>query len=94
VLSGSVRRAGERIRIMAERTDSESQTILWTDKIDGRVTDLFELQDRLSEKTMTTIAPHVREAELRRALRERPESLDAYDSTCSGASISCTVRSR
>jgi adenylate cyclase len=79
VLSGSVRRAGERIRIMAELADSETQTVLWTDKIDGRTTDLFDLQDRLSEKIITTIAPHVREAELRRALRERPENLDAYD---------------
>lgn len=79
VLSGSVRRAGERIRILAELADSETQTVLWTDKIDGRVSDLFDLQDRLSEKIITTIAPHVREAELRRALRERPENLGAYD---------------
>jgi class 3 adenylate cyclase/Tfp pilus assembly protein PilF len=79
VLSGSVRRAGERLRITAELADSETQAILWTDKIDGRVTDLFDLQDRLSEKIITTIAPHVRQAELRRALRERPENLDAYD---------------
>lgn len=79
VLSCSIHRAGERIRIMAELADSESQTILWTDKIDGRTTDLFELQDRLSEKIITTVAPHVREAEMRRALRERPENLDAYD---------------
>jgi TolB-like protein/class 3 adenylate cyclase/cytochrome c-type biogenesis protein CcmH/NrfG len=79
VLSGIVRRAGERIRITAELADCETQTILWTDKIDGRATDLFDLQDRLSEKIITTIAPHVREADLRRALRERPENLDAYD---------------
>jgi TolB-like protein len=79
VLSGIVRRAGERIRIVAELADCETQTILWTDKIDGRATDLFGLQDRLSEKIIATIAPHVQEAELRRALRERPENLDAYD---------------
>src|SRR5262245_836595 len=79
VLSGIVRRAGERIRITAELADCETQTVLWTDKIDGPAADLFELQDRLSEKIISTIAPHVREAELRRALRERPENLDAYD---------------
>src|SRR5262245_21041105 len=79
VLSGIVRRAGERIRITAELADCETQTVLWTDKIDGPATDLFELQDRLSEMIITTIAPHVQEADLRRALRERPENLDAYD---------------
>jgi TolB-like protein/tetratricopeptide (TPR) repeat protein len=79
VLSGSVRRAGERIRIMSELSDTETQRVLWTDKIDGRTDDLFDLQDRLSEKTITTIAPHVHEAEIRRVLLKRPENFDAYD---------------
>ena len=79
VLSGSVRRSGERIRIMSELSDSETQRVLWTDKIDGRTDDLFDLQDRLSEKTVTTIAPHVQEAEIRRVLLKRPENFDAYD---------------
>jgi class 3 adenylate cyclase/tetratricopeptide (TPR) repeat protein len=79
VLSGSVRRAGERIRIMSELSDSETQRVLWTDKIDGRTDDLFDLQDRLSEKTITTIAPHVQEAEMRRVLLKRPENFGAYD---------------
>ena len=79
VLSGSVRRAGERIRVMAELADTETQRVLWTEKIDGRTDDLFDLQDRLSEKTVNTIAPHVREAEIRRVLLKRPENFDAYD---------------
>jgi adenylate cyclase len=79
IVSGSIHRSGDRIRIIAELAESESRTVLWTDKIDGRATDLFELQDRLSEKIITTVAPHVRGAEMRRALRERPENLDAYD---------------
>ena len=79
VLSGSVRRAGERIRIMSELSDAETRRVLWTDKIDGRTDDLFDLQDKLSEKTITTIAPHVQEAEIRRVLLKRPESFDAYD---------------
>jgi adenylate cyclase len=79
VLTGSVRRAGARLRIAAELADVESQTVLWSEKVDGRTSRLFELQDRLSEKTVTTLAPHVRAAEIRRALRKRPENLDAYD---------------
>jgi TolB-like protein/Tfp pilus assembly protein PilF len=87
VLSGSARRIGDRLRITAELADSETQTVLWTDKIDGRVDDLFELQEQVSEKTITTIAPHVREAEMRRAFGKRPESLDAYDFTLRGLDL-------
>jgi hypothetical protein len=64
---------------MSELSDSETQRVLWTDKIDGRTDDLFDLQDRLSEKTITTIAPHVQEAEMRRVLLKRPENFGAYD---------------
>jgi adenylate cyclase len=84
VLMGSVRRAGARLRIRAELADVETQTVLWTDKVDGRSDELFELQDRLSERTVTTLAPHVRDAEIRRTLRKRPENLDAYDYTLRG----------
>jgi adenylate cyclase len=92
VLSGSVRRAGQRIRIVGELADTETQTVLWTDRIEGGVDDLFELQDRLSEKIVTTIAPHVREAEIRRALRKRPESLDAYDFMLRGLDLLYRLR--
>ena len=87
VLSGNVRRAGDRIRIAGKLVDTETQTVLWTDRIESRVDDLFELQDRLSERTVTTIAPHVRQAEIRRALRKRPDSLDAYDCLLQGLDL-------
>jgi adenylate cyclase len=92
VLTGSVRRAGARLRIAAELADVESETVLWSDKVDGRTSRLFELQDRLSEKTVTTLAPHVREAEIRRALRKRPENLDAYDYMLRGLDLLYRLR--
>src|ERR1043166_5861966 len=87
VLSGRVRRIGEQLRITAELADSETQTVVWTDRIDGRVDDLFDLQNRVFERTITTIAPHVREAEMRRAFGKRPENLDAYDFTLRGLEL-------
>jgi len=87
VLSGSVRRMGERIRIMAELADSETQTVLWTDRVDGHASDLFDLQDRVSERTLTTIAPYVRDEERRRAFQKRPESLDAYEFALRGLDL-------
>jgi adenylate cyclase len=92
VLSGSVRRMAQRIRTGAELCDTETGAVLWTDSLDGTVDDLFALQDRLSERIVTTIAPHVRQAELRRALRKRPDSLDAYDFVLRGLDLMYRLR--
>jgi adenylate cyclase len=87
VVSGSVRRMGQTIRTVAELCDTETRAVLWTDRIEGSVDDVFALQDRLSERIVTTIAPRVRRAELRRVLRKRPDSLDAYDFVLRGLDL-------
>lgn len=92
VLSGSIRRAAEKIRTLAELCDTETGGILWTHSVEGSVNDIFALQDRLSERVVTTIAPQVRQAELRRALRKRPENLDAYDFVLRGLDLLYRLR--
>jgi adenylate cyclase len=92
LVSGSVRRAGNVIRTIAELCDAETRAVLWTDRLDGSVDDLFALQDRLSQRIATTIAPHLRQAELRRALRKRPDSLDAYDFVLRGLDLLYRLR--
>jgi adenylate cyclase len=87
MLSGSVRRAGNRVRLSAELCDCESGETIWSNHFAGEAADLFELQDELSAKVVATIAPQVQEAELRRALRKRPESLDAYDYVLRGLDL-------
>jgi adenylate cyclase len=84
MLSGSVRRAGAKIRLSAELADCESGATIWSDRFAGEAADIFELQDELSVKIVATIAPQVRESELRRVLRKRPESLDAYECVLRG----------
>ena len=79
MLTGSVRRAGNRVRLSAELADCESGATIWSDRLAGEAADLFELQDDLSAKVVATITPQVQEAELRRVLRKRPESMDAYE---------------
>jgi TolB-like protein/tetratricopeptide (TPR) repeat protein len=79
VLSGTVRRSAERIRTVAELCDAQTGEILWTDRLEGSTSEFFALQDQLSRRIVTTIAPHVRQAELDRAARKHPENLDAYD---------------
>lgn len=79
VLHGSVRRAGGRVRIGTELSDTETRAIIRSDQYDGSLADLFELQDRISTQVVTTIAPQVREHELRRALRKHPDNMTGYD---------------
>lgn len=79
VLSGRVRRDGERVRINSELTDVETMSVIWADRYDGLLSELFDLQDRIATRIVWSIAPHIQEAELQRARRKRPENLSAYD---------------
>jgi adenylate cyclase len=79
VLEGSVRRVGNRLRVTGQLIDAETGAHLWADRYDGEVEDVFELQDRITEAVVAAIAPEIRNAEMERAARKRPDSLDAYD---------------
>jgi adenylate cyclase len=79
LIEGSVRKAGNRVRITAQLIDGPSGNHLWADKYDGAVTDIFDLQDRITGSVVGAIQPSVRSAEIERSRRKRPESLDAYD---------------
>jgi TolB-like protein/tetratricopeptide (TPR) repeat protein len=79
VLEGSVRRAGNRLRITAQLIEATSGAHLWADKFDGGVEDVFDVQDRITESTIGVIEPQIRRAEIERSRRKRPENLDAYE---------------
>ena len=79
VLSGSVRRVERRLRITAELSDVESGSPIWVDRYDGNLAELFDLQERIATRIVWSLAPHLREAELRSARRKRPENMNAYD---------------
>ncbi len=79
LIEGSVRRAGDRVRITAQLIDGPTGNHLWADRYDGVVKDIFDLQDRITESAVGAIQPSVRSAEIERSRRKRPESLDAYD---------------
>jgi adenylate cyclase len=87
LLTGSVRRDGDRVRLSAELTDCEAGTAIWSDRLAGEAGDLFKLQDELSARVVATIAPQVQESELRRVLRKHPESLDAYECVLRGLDL-------
>lgn len=79
LLEGSVRRAGRRLRIVAEMIDTASGANLWARNFDGEVGDVFDFQDRIAESVAVVVEPHIRKAEIERSRRKRPENLNAYD---------------
>jgi TolB-like protein/Tfp pilus assembly protein PilF len=79
VLEGSVRRAGQRLRITAQLIDGASGAHIWADRFDGSLEDVFDVQDRITESVIGVIEPEIQGAEIERSRRKRPENLDAYD---------------
>ncbi len=79
VLEGSVRKASDKVRITGQLIDATTGAHLWADRFDGQLADILDLQDRITENVVGAIEPSLRWAEIERAKRKRPESLDAYD---------------
>jgi TolB-like protein/class 3 adenylate cyclase/Tfp pilus assembly protein PilF len=79
VLEGSVRKAGNRVRITGQLIDATTATHIWADQIDGSLDDIFELQDRVTSSVVGAIEPKLRQSEIERAIKRPSESLDAYD---------------
>ncbi len=81
VLEGSVQKAGNRLRITVQLIDAVADSHIWADRVDGTLEDLFELQDRITERVAGALQPSIRLAEIERARRKRPQDLGAYDYT-------------
>ena len=79
VLEGSVRKSGQQLRIATQLTDGESGAVIWVERYDAKLDDVFTLQDEISQRVIGAIEPNLRTAELNRVRRQRPNSLDAYD---------------
>ena len=79
VLEGSVRKAGNRVRITSQLIDAQSSAHLWVARYDRSLDDIFALQDEIALSVVGAIEPSLRQAEIERVKRKRPESLDAYD---------------
>jgi tetratricopeptide (TPR) repeat protein len=67
------------VRINTLLVDAETGAHLWADRYDRRLEDIFILQDEITVSVIGTIEPNLRDAEIDRVRRKRPDSLDAYD---------------
>jgi hypothetical protein len=79
VLEGSVRKAGQQVRITGQLIDALTGTHLWADRFDGSLEDIFELQDRVAVSVAGVIEPALQAAEMRRSAARPTTDLSAYD---------------
>src|SRR6266404_3643526 len=79
VLEGSVRKAGDRVRITAQLIDAVTGTHLWADRFDGSLEDVFELQDKVASSVAGVIEPALQAAETARSAGRPTADLTAYD---------------
>jgi len=87
VLEGSVRKAGNRVRIVGQLVDAATGAHLWADRFEGTLEDIFDLQDRVTASVVGALAPKLEQAEIERARRKPTESLDAYDYFLRGLAV-------
>src|SRR5580692_6012562 len=79
VLEGSVRKAGNRVRITGQLIDTATGAHIWADRFDGALDDIFQLQDQVASSVAGAIEPKLRQSEIERASRKPTANLTAYD---------------
>jgi TolB-like protein len=79
VLEGSVRKGADSVRISGQLVDALTGVQLWADRVEGKLADVFALQDRVATAVVSAIIPKLEQAELRRVLSKPTQNLHAYD---------------
>lgn len=79
ILEGGIQAAGERLRINTQLVGAATGHMIWSQRFDGAMVNIFELQDRVSEQVVAAIEPNLIIAEQRRASTKPTTDLRAYD---------------
>jgi adenylate cyclase len=79
LLQGSIRNAGQRVRITGQLVEASTGRHIWTDRFDGDLSDIFDLQDKITANVVVAVEPRLRMAEIERAQRKPTDNLGAYD---------------
>ncbi len=80
IVEGSVRKAGNRVRVTAQLIEGASNTHLWADRFDGELTDIFALQDEITAAIVSAVAPRFVQAEVERSAKLSEKQLSSWDS--------------
>ena len=84
VVEGSVRKAGNRVRVTVQLVDAESDAHVWADRYDRELADIFAIQDEITSAIVSTLRGRVEAASQDRAKRKPTESMAAYECVLAG----------
>jgi len=84
ILEGSVRKVGDTIRINAQLIDATTDHHLWAERYDGKLDDIFGLQDRITQKIVASLAVQLTENEKHRLSLRETASIEAYEAYLQG----------
>jgi TolB-like protein/tetratricopeptide (TPR) repeat protein len=79
LLEGSVRKVGNRIRVVAQLIDATTAEHVWAEQFDRDLTDIFAVQDEITALVSTAILPAMQHSERERLIRQPPNNLDAWE---------------
>jgi adenylate cyclase len=79
VLEGSVRKSGQQVRINTQLIDATTGNHIWADRYDGDISDVFALQDKITNSVVAAIEPRLLEAESIRSQSRNPSDVRAWD---------------
>jgi len=79
VVEGSVRKAGDRMRVVVQLIEAASGNHIWAERYDHDLTDIFDLQDEVTRSIVAAIPGRLESADLNRIKRKRPEDMAVYD---------------
>jgi TolB-like protein/Tfp pilus assembly protein PilF len=84
VIEGSIRRAGDRIRVSVQLTHTKTTSTLWAEQFDEDVADVFALEDSISERVMSALTPKLSGQDLLVATKRYTSDRHAYESFMKG----------
>ena len=87
VLEGSVQKSGDRVRITSQLIDAKNGEHLWAEKYDRELKDIFEIQDQISKKIVTSLRINLSEGEQARIFEKQSKSLDVFLKHIEAASL-------
>src|SRR5262249_56748689 len=87
VVEGSVRKSADRVRVIVQLIDGETETHVWAERYDRKLEDIFDIQDEVTAAIVATLFGRVEAARHDRAQRKRTENMAAYEYVLTGKSL-------
>ncbi|MGD8839807.1 MAG: winged helix-turn-helix domain-containing protein [Gammaproteobacteria bacterium] len=79
LLTGSVRKSADRLRVYVELIETAGLTQIWSQSFDSKIDDIFRIQDEITTAIVATIEPEFNQFEYRQARNKSPDNLDAWE---------------